>query len=78
MHVESSSSHEQFQVLLLKISSRKPVLFFYVETKTQKPFMLRKTNKTIGKSMINKGNREKEKKKKKKGGHPVKRWKLLP
>jgi hypothetical protein len=40
--------------------------------------MLRKTNKTIGKSMINKGNREKEKKKKKKGGHPVKRWKLLP
>jgi len=78
MHVESSSSHEQFQVLLLKISSRKPVLFFYAETKTQKPFMLRKTNKTIGKSMINKGNREKEKEKKKKGGHPVKRWKLLP
>jgi len=67
MHVESSSSHEQFQVLLLKISSRKPVLFFYVETKTQKPFMLRKTNKTIGKSMINKGNKEKEKKKKERG-----------
>jgi hypothetical protein len=68
MHVESSSSHEQFQVLLLKISSRKPVFFFYAETKTQKPFMLRKTNKTIGKSMINKGNKEKEKERKRKGG----------
>jgi hypothetical protein len=37
----------------------------------QKPFMLGKTNKSFGKSMVSKGNKEK-------GGHLVKKWRFLP
>jgi len=57
---------------LLKISFGKPVLFFMLRQKTQKPFILRKTNTNIRKGMINKGNEES------KEGHPVKIWRLLP